>query len=225
MPLDHELLKLLKEAGVVSVGIGVERADPDSSRLIKKYTPYEKTIQALQLLREHDLGILIFFLIGFPFETEEKLQKEREAFLNLMQYTKHIVASVLQPIPGTIYYDYLKAKNWYLNDRLHRAWRSYFYTAYNSWMIDQIDANFFDLPPNTIKLLKKIYLEFKDIDYAYYLSSRSIFIKLMKQIDRLLAQVSKLIYPQFPSLELLVFNKLKFLRYYFGTMLLGDKVF
>lgn len=219
-PLDDDLLALMKRGGVISVALGLERMDLRSQQLIDKVTPYDKVISRLELLKRHNVRPMLFVLLGFPFETKELLQKERDAFMALTKYTKHIHASVLQPTPGIMYYhDYPKTYQWYLDESLYILWRSYFTAVFATYMVVLVDKNFFDLPEDVRESIKDTYMEFKDLDHAYYINNKNLISAFILKMDKLVARSSKFFYAISPDLEFAIFRRIKAVRYYLGTLI------
>lgn len=225
-PLDDELLSLINEAGFSKIRIGLERLDQYSTKMIKKPSSIKRVHNTLSLIKKHEIEIGIFILLGFPFETVGLLEKERDAFKSLTMYTHNFICSILQPSPGTIYYDnYPKAKKWYLMLDAFLIRRAYFANVLDTYMIGQIDLGFFDLPDNTRKKIKDIYLEFKLINYGNFsfVAKRTLFYIMMLKLDLFLARISQLFFSISPSLEYWIFRKVSFFRYYFGTLFFGER--
>ncbi len=225
-PLDDELLSLMKEAGFSKIRLGLERLDQYSTKMIKKMSSMKRVHSTLSLIKKHEIEIGIFMLLGFPFETVGLLEKERDAFKSLLKYTHNFICSILQPSPGTIYYDnYPKAKEWYLKLHTFLIRRAYFANVLDTYMIGPIDLSFFDLPDKVKKKTKDIYLEFKLINYGNFsfVAKRTLFFIMMLKLDLFLARISQLFFSISPSLEYWIFRKVSFLRYYFGTLFFGKK--
>jgi len=222
-PHDSELLKLMREAGVVHLGLGLERMESQSKKMIKKTSPKKQVFKTLDLIKQNNIPIRLNGMLGFPFETESILLKEQEAFLSLASYAREISFSILAPVPGTIYYDYPKAKEWYLRKGVCDLRKAYFSSVFETSSQKQIDLNIFDLEENVLKRIREIFFSFKQLEHAYYMP-KSFTAKLAVNIDKLMAIVSRMIYFLSPSLEFMIFRKVKSLRYYFGTLLFGDKI-
>jgi len=224
-PLDEELLKLMKKAGIIKVGIGLERLDPFSLKMIKKNSSKERVHKVLTSLKKMDMKVGIFMIVGFPFETMELLNSERKYFLELIKYTETFNCSILQPTPGTIYYESNpRSQEWYLEKKAFQKWRAYYSNVLEAYMLAQIDQNFFRLSPEILQEIKKIYLEFKNINYGTYFSKKSSFLSLMLKLDRVIANCSYFFFKFSPNCEFWLFSKVRSLRYYLGTALFGENV-
>ena len=97
--LDREVLQALRRAGAYSITIAVETASPRLQVLIRKNLDLEKVREAIG--QAVDLGYYVhgFFMIGFPTETLEEMQKTIDFALEspLMSASFFIVV----PFPGT----------------------------------------------------------------------------------------------------------------------------
>lgn len=224
-PMDEELLLLLKKAGLKRVYMGLERMEEYSLKMINKKSKKEKVYKVLDTLKKVDIEVAILILIGFPFETPELLEKEYENFNGLREYTKLLSCAILQPIPGTIYYDqYPKSQGWYLDkDALARR-RSYFSDIFNAHFMDQVALNHFDLPEETQKAVEETFLKFKFTAHGNYVKKVDLFYKLMCKLDVSVAKISEIFFKISPPLEHAIFKRVKSLRYYWGTYLFGDRV-
>jgi len=72
---DKDILHKYRKAGVVHVYIGVESTDQETLDLIKKDIKVETGIEALRLIHEHGMISETSFILGFPEETRESIQK------------------------------------------------------------------------------------------------------------------------------------------------------
>ena len=142
-PLDEELVCLMREAGFCRINFGLERLTTYSLQKINKMQPFQGVHDALTLVSKHNIDPSIFMMIGFPFETEELLEQEKELFLDLKKYTHRLFLSVLCPMPGTMYYDGSpKIKEWYLNRDAYLMFRAYFTNVLDMHTFNTIERNF-----------------------------------------------------------------------------------
>ncbi|MCR5040472.1 MAG: radical SAM protein [Clostridia bacterium] len=72
-PLEPWLLKKLREAGCFTIAVGFESGSDETLRRIKKGTTVEDNLRAARLIREAGIPLFGFFMIGFPWETEEMI--------------------------------------------------------------------------------------------------------------------------------------------------------
>lgn len=72
---DEELVRKLALAGAHHIAIAIESASPRIQRLIKKNLKLDKTQQVFTWMRKYKINSLGFFMLGFPFETQEEIEQ------------------------------------------------------------------------------------------------------------------------------------------------------
>jgi anaerobic magnesium-protoporphyrin IX monomethyl ester cyclase len=71
---DQNQLQLYREAGVVTVDLGVEAAVQDRLEEVNKKTTVNHNARAIQLLRDNGILSIVQTIVGFPDETPERLK-------------------------------------------------------------------------------------------------------------------------------------------------------
>lgn len=101
--LDRELAEYMKEAGCSRIGFGLESVVDCGLEKIKPNQNHDKIAETLKMTS--DLGILnrCYLMIGFPWETDEYLQKTKEVLKDL--YIDQIRVGFVVPFPGTKIFD------------------------------------------------------------------------------------------------------------------------
>jgi len=101
--ITDEVVKLLFESGCKEIGFGVEVADNDALEILKKNITVEQIIEAIRIIRKYPIAIRCFFMIGWPFDTEDLMHKN----INFIEDNKldNVMCSNLIPFPGTELYD------------------------------------------------------------------------------------------------------------------------
>ncbi|MFH1607977.1 MAG: radical SAM protein [archaeon] len=211
-PIDDNLIKLMKKAGFNKVIFGLERLTSFSLKKINKEQPIENAHKIFKSMKKNDINISIFMMVGFPFETPALLKEEKKLFLELTKYTKDLHLSILTPIPATIYYDnYPNIKKWYLKGKDYELSRTYFARVLDSQMFETINRNFFNFPKETQKAMIDYYFTFKRIS-----PMKINYLKvILNGADLFVAKISKGIFKVSPTMESLLFNRLKIIRYNF----------
>lgn len=77
-PIDFETLSYMKKAGCWLVAFGFESGSQKSLDLMKKGTTVEQNIQAMKLAKKAGLKVFGFYMIGFPWETDEDLNNTKK---------------------------------------------------------------------------------------------------------------------------------------------------
>lgn len=72
---DRDILHKYRRAGIVHVYIGVESTEQETLDLIKKDIRVETGIEALRLIHEHGMISETSFILGFPSETKDSIQR------------------------------------------------------------------------------------------------------------------------------------------------------
>ncbi len=107
---NREMLKKLKRFGLQSVAIGIESANDDILRSIKKAETLSDMEQCLELLKELNISVVAFFIIGLPGET---IRHVLNSFSFALKYT--IIRSAFffnpNPLPGTEMYKLAENNN------------------------------------------------------------------------------------------------------------------
>lgn len=101
--VDKEMLIKLKTAGCERIHYGVESANPDILKLLKKGITISQVEKAFEMTKEAGIETLAYFMIGSPTET-------RDQILNTINFAKrlkpdYVHFSITTPFPATqLYY-------------------------------------------------------------------------------------------------------------------------
>jgi len=105
--VDHvnaELLALLKEAGCDDIFFGMESANDDTLKRIKKNIKVSDSEQAAALCRDAGIRPHGYFMVGFPWETERHFSAN-EAFVKKHSEYLNSFFFIPVPYPGTQLYE------------------------------------------------------------------------------------------------------------------------
>jgi radical SAM superfamily enzyme YgiQ (UPF0313 family) len=93
---------MMKKAGCNSMDVGVESGSDRMLKIINKGITRGQILKGIQGIRKQRINFNAFFMIGFPDETEEDVQKTFE----LMKAPEmgNIILSIFTPYPGTASY-------------------------------------------------------------------------------------------------------------------------
>lgn len=100
--IDEEELKIMKNAGLVQLDLGIESGSPNSLVKLKKGITVEQIKEKVKLAQKY-VKVFGFFMIGLPGETEEDV-------LQTFQLAKELELdrstwSIYSPLPGSNFYD------------------------------------------------------------------------------------------------------------------------
>ena len=101
--MTREMARKLKDAGCWSISIGIETGSPRILKRIKKDITLQQVRDTVKYAHEAGLFVRSFFMLGFPFETRDDIEKTiafaKNCGLDFCQFTYVI------PFPGTEIYD------------------------------------------------------------------------------------------------------------------------
>jgi anaerobic magnesium-protoporphyrin IX monomethyl ester cyclase len=107
--VDRNLLKNLKNSGLKTIYYGVESGSQRVLELMKKGITLKQAEVAVKSAKNTGLQVLTSFILGYPGETEEDMNKTIDFSLKLdSDYSQY---SILTPFPGTPIYDELLDKH------------------------------------------------------------------------------------------------------------------
>ena len=112
-PLNMPLLQKLKAAGCFTIAVGFESGSDETLKRIKKGTTVEDNLRAARMIKEVGIPLFGFFMIGFPWETEEMIA-ETERLIHKID-PDFIEVHIAMPFYGTELYSICKDSN-LLND-------------------------------------------------------------------------------------------------------------
>ena len=100
--LDPELARLMKRSGCYQVNVGIESGSPRILKQVKKGIRLEQVRKSVRMLRDANIEVVGFFMIGFPNESRAEIQETVDFALSLPITGGSF--SILIPMPGTKIY-------------------------------------------------------------------------------------------------------------------------
>lgn len=97
--LDEEILKEMKKAGFYSLSLGIESGSKRILKKIEKGVDLERVLNTIYLLNKVGIESVGFFIIGFPFETEEDIKET--IYFACESGLKKANFMLYHPLPGT----------------------------------------------------------------------------------------------------------------------------
>lgn len=136
-----EVVRLLKEAGCVSIYYGLESGNQQILNSMSKKTSIEQIYEAVRLTRESDIFCQYGVMFGQPGENESTLRDSIE-LIKKISYGEYRAQKIFGcvPFPGTGLYDWCKQTGRIKDDQD-------FYDRYicQDWSLDQLPVNMTDL--------------------------------------------------------------------------------
>ncbi len=106
--LDDEMLKLMKRAGCSMIAVGFESGSDESLKKMKKGTSVEQNLKCAKLIKDNDLLLYGFYLVGFPWESKKHLNETKKLIFKID--ADYIELSIVTPFKGTEIYEYVTTK-------------------------------------------------------------------------------------------------------------------
>lgn len=101
--VDEELLGYMKKAGCFLIAFGLETGTDESLKKMKKNTSLIQNYNSVQMAKKAGLQTLGFYIIGFPWETKNDLEKTKKAIFK--NDTDFIEIHIAVPFIGTELYN------------------------------------------------------------------------------------------------------------------------
>lgn len=103
--LDEDLLRWMKKSGCIKLLMGIESADPEVLRLMRKGETIDQIINGLKLIRDSGISVDASFILGMPGDTRESIRKSISLAKEIQKYPQNTSALTLAtPFPGTRLY-------------------------------------------------------------------------------------------------------------------------
>jgi radical SAM superfamily enzyme YgiQ (UPF0313 family) len=101
--MDDDLLARLKHAGLVQVAIGAESGSDELLTRITNKTTVEATLEAVRRLTKHGIDQYLFFMVGYPDEPDDALEKTLEFVVQLKKINPRVTLHLnfVTPLPGS----------------------------------------------------------------------------------------------------------------------------
>lgn len=106
--LDDELLRLCRRAGCSQMNIGVESGSQRVLDDLGKSVDLALVAENVRKISSSRIATVSFFCVGMPPEAPEDLRATRDLILRLPH--DFVILSLFTPLPGTEFFDELKAK-------------------------------------------------------------------------------------------------------------------
>jgi anaerobic magnesium-protoporphyrin IX monomethyl ester cyclase len=126
--LTPELVDLMKRAGCIRVYLGLESGSDETLRLMNKRVTVEQGIRAVHLFSQAGIGTAGFFMVGYPGETVESVEKTFALVLSLP--LDEAWFTIPLPLPGTPLFarvaDLRKWEDWEVSNQVKFVYPSEF---------------------------------------------------------------------------------------------------
>lgn len=149
--LDKHKVALLKKAGCVTIGIGVESGNEKiRKKLLNKNIPNSVYEKAFEICHEYGIRTTANIMMGLPFETEENIL-ESARFCGKLQ-AKSLSLSIFAPYQGTRLRD-ICVENGFMEDRLYDN-------------ISVVNHSVLNMPQLSKEKIEELYYKFNNLVYG-----------------------------------------------------------
>jgi anaerobic magnesium-protoporphyrin IX monomethyl ester cyclase len=97
--VNDETIGIMRAAGCEGIQIGIESGNNEMLKLVRKKMTIEQGLEAAKIIKRHGIRLEVFFIVGFPQETEESLNDTVKAMKKIKADV--INYSIFTPYPGT----------------------------------------------------------------------------------------------------------------------------
>lgn len=101
--IDEERLFWMKKAGCRAIHYGIESGDQEIIKKMGKNITLEQAQRTIDMTKKHKIYMKGYFIIGFPWDTEETIKKTID--FALKSGTDELQFTMLMPYPGTPCWD------------------------------------------------------------------------------------------------------------------------
>jgi anaerobic magnesium-protoporphyrin IX monomethyl ester cyclase len=161
--IDENLLVLMKQAGCHQICYGVESADVQVLKNIKKHIALNKVEKICLATKKAGIDLRLAFMLGNPGDTEASMNKTIDLAIRLKPDL--VQFNITTPYPGTEMFAWAKAHN-YLNTE---NWEDY-----------DLSRAVMDLPEAPAKLVEKYY---KLAYRRFYFRWNYVIVRIIQTLD------------------------------------------
>jgi len=112
--MDEDLLLKMKEAGVFNIRFGIETANPDIQKRVRKTIDLRRAISLTKTARSLGIVTYGYFIIGLPGDSAKTMRQTIEFSINMNPHFANF--SICMPFPGTEIFEEIKKRGNFLED-------------------------------------------------------------------------------------------------------------
>ena len=181
--LEAKTIEALASSGAETVWVGAESGSQKILDAMDKGTTVEQIGQSTRLLRQHGIKVGFFLQFGYTGEQQADIDKTIKMVLDLMP--DEIGISVSYPLPGTKFYESVKAsleakQNWKDSDDLDMMFAGVYPSSYYKVLHRYVHSRYrikrgLDRIRTLLKKPKLVYTDFRKVASMLYHIPQSIF--------------------------------------------------
>jgi len=104
--VDEQTISLMKAAGCYLIQTGIESGNNEILKEMRKNITIEEALSACEIIKKHGIELQVFFIVGFPQETEDTLNNTVTVMEKINCDT--LVCSIFTPYPSTEAFEFCK---------------------------------------------------------------------------------------------------------------------
>jgi radical SAM superfamily enzyme YgiQ (UPF0313 family) len=137
--MDDKLLERLKHAGLAQVAIGAESGSDELLAQITNKTTVEATLEAVRRLTRHGIEQYLFFMVGYPDEPDDALEKTLDFVMRLKKINPKLTLHLnfATPLPGSNIFRIAVERKLVEPPRSFEDWARFDYLTPNLLSIDR----------------------------------------------------------------------------------------
>lgn len=112
--LNDQLVSLMKRAGCIQIGIGIESGSNTGLALLHKNITEAQIKEAIQRIKRHGIIAMGYAIIGFPQDTKGSVKETKNKIFNFSPHTLQL--SFATPLPGSELYEYCRRNRLIISD-------------------------------------------------------------------------------------------------------------
>jgi radical SAM superfamily enzyme YgiQ (UPF0313 family) len=112
--VDEDLLLKMRKAGVSNIRFGIETANHDIQKRVKKNIDLKRAVSLTKTARSLGMVTYGFFMIGLPGDSSETMKQTIKFAINMNPHFANF--SICIPFPGTELFEEIKKKGEFLED-------------------------------------------------------------------------------------------------------------
>ncbi len=104
--VDDDSVNLMKKSGCYKIMLGIESGNEEILKKIRKNITIQDILLACKIIKKNRIKLHAFFIIGFPWDTEETIQETIEVVKKIK--SECLIYSIFTPYPGTEAHEFCK---------------------------------------------------------------------------------------------------------------------
>ncbi|MDD5560776.1 MAG: radical SAM protein [Candidatus Omnitrophica bacterium] len=184
--LNERLVSLMKRAGCIQIGIGIESGSNRKLALLQKDITESQIKEAIQRIKRNGIVAMGYAIIGFPGDTKASIEETKE---KIFDFNPHILQlSFATPLPGSALYQDCLQSNRILSDN----WDDYVFLRKPIVLNDDITSE--ELSVLRKDIVKRFYFRISKLSELFYFFITRIhpdYLNCFKSLLKVISNIDK----------------------------------